>query len=82
MVRGTVNPKDKEPYYPYYNPALHPTIPPPARDFNIPMSRYTANIYQNDQKPYYGPSETFRKFNVPLTPEAVIKISFYYLDSN
>jgi hypothetical protein len=72
MKTGVINPKDPNPYYPYTNPALHPQTSPPAKDFSIPMNRYTNNIKQNDQAPYYGPPEKFRAFYSPQVTGKVV----------
>ena len=60
------DPAYKEPYYPYYNPELHrPGTGPKPRTFSVPYSRYTNNIYQKDQQPYYGGGLPYRVFNKP-----------------
>ena len=67
-----IPPKNKEPYYPYYNPALHPVTPPTPRDFSIPMNRYETSVYPGDKTPYYGSGQDYRKFNVPDIPAQVL----------
>lgn len=71
MKTGEVYSKDSQAYYPYVNPtsptASMPTISPAAK------SRYgNSNVYQYDQKPYYGPSEPYRVIvNAPKDQVAV-----------
>ena len=59
------DPRYPEAYYPYYNPELHRANPVKPRDFGVAMNRYTNIIKQNDQQPYYGPSESYRVYNKP-----------------
>jgi len=66
-----------EAYYPYYNADLHRADPIKPRDFQIPMQRYTNNIYQLDQKPYYGPPENYRTFFVPEVSSNRVRLSLY-----
>lgn len=66
MMKTSVrDPRYPEAYYPYYNPELHTTEIPKPRDFSIPMNRYVQGIYKIDQKPYYGPPESYRTFFEP-----------------
>jgi len=63
-------------YYPYYNPDLHREERPKRRDWSAPLNRYTNNVYRNDQKPYYGPPEDFRVFNIPDVNISRVSIAF------
>ncbi len=61
------DPHYHEAYYPYYDPEKHRADgPPKPRTFAEPLNRYTHNIYQNDQKPYYGPPHEYRMYTIPL----------------
>ena len=59
---GPVYEKDSAPYY---DPTKPQIALPIKREYNIPMQRYTSNIYPLDQKPYYGPNDYRVYTNVP-----------------
>lgn len=77
MKVGVRDTRYPEAYYPYYNPELHraPEIPK-QRKYDSALNRYTAPVYNLDQKPYYGPSESFRVFNKPEVTGTNVKKNF------
>jgi len=80
MKTSERDPRYLQAYYPYYNPDLHMKERPKRRDWSAPLNRYTNNIYRNDQKPYYGPPEDYRVFNIPDIPDVdVSRVSIAFL---
>jgi len=57
----------------YYDPTQPQKQRPQPRDFSIPQSRYTSNIYPLDQKPYYGPND-FKEFSNVADDRVQVKV--------
>lgn len=55
MKSGVINPKDREPYYPHYDPALHPQQP--KKRYQI---KKKPAVYALDDKAYYGPQMRYQ----------------------
>jgi hypothetical protein len=74
MKKGEVNSKDSAPYYPYQKPHT-PQKDEYKQHKNFQHQHDYHDIYQNDQKPYYGPGEAYNKIDTTKSPGIHIKVT-------